>query len=92
VDVAQKIIPKKKVKEECVWKEMQILPVLNHPSIVRPISLPLLLFLACLLPVLMIRVRVRVIVSGLMCSFIAVVRVTVKVPSQFRVRHRLRAL
>jgi hypothetical protein len=48
--------------------------------------------LACLLPVLMIGARVRVIVSGLMCSFIAVVRVTVKVPSQFRVRHRLRAL
>jgi len=43
-------------------------------------------------PLLMIRARVRVIVSGLMRSFIPVVRVTVKVPSQFRVRHRLRAL
>jgi len=32
VDVAQKIIPKRKVKEECVWKEMPILQVLNHPS------------------------------------------------------------
>ncbi len=43
-------------------------------------------------PLLMIRARVRVIVSGLMCSFVPVVRVAVKVPSQFRVRHRLRAL
>jgi hypothetical protein len=56
VDVAQKVIPKKKVKEEgCVWKEMPNLQVLNHLSTVRAISLPLLYSLACLLLVLMIR-------------------------------------
>jgi len=33
VDVAQKVIPKKKVKKEVrVWKEMPILHVLNHLS------------------------------------------------------------
>ncbi len=83
---------KVKEKEECVWKEMQILQVLNHLGTVRPISLPLLCSLACFLPVVMIRVRVCVIVGGLMCSFVPVVRVAVKVPSEFRVRHRRRAL
>jgi hypothetical protein len=53
---------------------------------------PITLFPCLPPPVLTIRARVRVIVSGLMCSFIAAVRVTVKVPSRFRVRHRLRAL
>jgi len=64
-----------------VWKEMRILQVLNHLSTVRAISLPLLYSLAFLLPVLMIRVHVRVIVGGLRCSFVPVVRIAVKVLS-----------
>ena len=48
-----------------MWKEMRILQVLNHLSTVRSISLPLLYSLASRLPVLIIRVRVRVIVGGL---------------------------
>ena len=43
-------------------------------------------------PVPVIRVPVRAIVGGLMCCFVPVVRVAVKVPSQFRVQHRRRAL
>jgi hypothetical protein len=37
VDVVQKVIPKKKVKEKvCVWNEMQIHQVLNHPALCVP--------------------------------------------------------
>ena len=46
------------------WNEIPILQVLNHPDTVLPISLPLLYPLACLLPVIMIRVRVRVFVGA----------------------------
>jgi len=87
VDVAQKVIPKRKVKEkeECMSKEMPILQVLDHSSTVRPISLLLLYSLACLLPVIMICMRVCVIVCGLMCSFVLMVHVVVRLPSRFRV-------
>ncbi len=44
-DVALKAIPKKKVKgnEESVWSEMQVLQGLDHPNVVRSVSLPLAL-------------------------------------------------
>ena len=37
VDVALKVIPKKKVKgnEDTVWGEMEVLKGLDHPNIVR---------------------------------------------------------
>ena len=50
VDVALKVIPKKKVKgnESSVWSEMEVLKGLSHPNVVSPRRYPYFLICAAL--------------------------------------------
>ena len=51
VDVALKVIPKKKVKgnESSVWSEMEVLKGLSHPNVVSPRRYPCFSHLRCTL-------------------------------------------
>ena len=95
-DVMLNVIRKNNVKgnEGCVWSEMQVFQGPNHPDIVRPNSLLLLLppFLP-LLPLphdMCVRTRARFIICHLSCSLFPVVRVMDKALSHFGAGRRQR--